>query len=82
MQDFTEINNKKRITSYEHLNTKYDLNFSDYNFGFDWEVFKDFVEDSYARYFTSPSFFKFVSAGRVMPMVIKLWVKLVKVAVL
>lgn len=64
MQDFTKINNKKRITSYEYLNRKYDLNFSDYNFGFDWEVFKDFVGDSYARYFTSPSFFKFVSAGR------------------
>ncbi|WP_348735373.1 hypothetical protein [Spiroplasma endosymbiont of Ammophila pubescens] len=64
MQEFSKINNKKRITSYEHLNKKYDLNFSDYNFGFDWEVFKDFVGDSYARYFTSPSFFKFVSAGR------------------
>ncbi|MFJ1522795.1 hypothetical protein, partial [Spiroplasma sp. ald] len=64
MQDFTKINNKKRIISYEHLNKKYDLNFSDYNFGFDWEVFKDFVGDNYARYFTSPTFFKFVSAGR------------------
>ncbi len=57
MQEFTKINNKKRITSYEYLNKKYDLNFSDYNFGFDWEVFKDFVGDSYARYFTSPTFF-------------------------
>lgn len=56
MQEFNKINNKKRITSYEHLNKKYDLNFSDYNFGFDWEVFKDFVGDSYARYFTSASF--------------------------
>ncbi|UZQ30805.1 MAG: hypothetical protein OHM56_04645 [Spiroplasma phoeniceum] len=64
MQYFTKINKKKRITSYEHLNKKYDLNFSDYNFGFDWEVFKDFVGNSYARYFTSPTFFKFVSAGR------------------
>ncbi len=36
MQEFSKINNKKRITSYEHLNKKYDLNFSDYNFGFDW----------------------------------------------
>ncbi|RUP70435.1 hypothetical protein D6D54_09625, partial [Spiroplasma poulsonii] len=62
--DFTKINNKKRITSYEYLNKKYDLNFSDYNFGFDWEVFKDFVGDSYARYFTTSCFFKFVSAGR------------------
>ncbi|ALA97880.1 hypothetical protein SKUN_00994 [Spiroplasma kunkelii CR2-3x] len=57
MQDFTKINNKKRITSYEHLNKKYDLNFSDFNFGFYWEIFKGFVGDSYARYFTSPSFF-------------------------
>ncbi|UZQ30872.1 MAG: hypothetical protein OHM56_05060 [Spiroplasma phoeniceum] len=47
MQEFSKINNKKRITSYEHLNKKYDLNFSDYNFGFGWEVFKDFVGDSY-----------------------------------
>ncbi len=64
MQEFSKVNNKKLIISYEHLNKKYDLNFSDYNFGFDWEVFKDFVGDSYARYFTSPTFFKFVSAGR------------------
>ncbi|WHQ37195.1 hypothetical protein [Spiroplasma sp. SV19] len=56
--------NKKKTTSYYHLNEKYDLNFSDYNFGFDWEVFKDFVPDVYARYFTSSCFFKFVSAGR------------------
>ncbi|WP_342256185.1 hypothetical protein [Spiroplasma endosymbiont of Poecilobothrus nobilitatus] len=51
MKEFIKINNKKRITSYEHLNKKYDLNFSDYNFGFDWEVFKDFVGYCYARYF-------------------------------
>ncbi len=64
MQKFSKVNNKKWVNNYKHLNKKYDLNFSDYNFGFDWEVFKDFVGDSYARYFTSPTFFKFVSAGR------------------
>ncbi len=63
MQEFSKINNKKRITSYGHLNKKYDLNFSEYNFVFDWEIFKNFVVGSYARYFTSPSFFKFISAG-------------------
>ncbi len=55
MQEFSKINNKKRITSYEHLNKKYDLNFSDYIF-FDWELFKDFVGDICARYFISPTF--------------------------
>ncbi len=62
MQEFTKVNDKKRITSYEHLNKKYDLNFIDYNFGFDWEVFKNFVGDSYTRYFTLPCFFNFFSA--------------------
>lgn len=32
MQEFSKVNNKKQITSYQHLNKKYDLNFS-------WGVF-------------------------------------------
>ncbi len=32
MQDFTKINNKKRINICENLNKKYDLDFSEYNF--------------------------------------------------
>lgn len=41
------------ITSYYDLNKIYDLNFSDNNFGFSWEIFKAFVTDEWALFYTN-----------------------------
>ena len=60
----------KKITSYAHLNKKYDLNFTDNNFGFTWEIFKKIVGDDWAEYFTSKCFFRFVPTAR---MTFKTW---------
>ncbi|WP_342219031.1 hypothetical protein [Spiroplasma endosymbiont of Amphimallon solstitiale] len=39
------------ISSYAQLNKKYNLNFSDNNYGFSWDIFKAFVGDEWAEYF-------------------------------
>lgn len=47
-----------KITSYSHLNEKYDLNFTDNNFGFTWEIFKEMVTPVWAPFFTSKCFYR------------------------
>ncbi|WP_342217959.1 hypothetical protein [Spiroplasma endosymbiont of Amphimallon solstitiale] len=39
------------ITSYAQLNKKYNLNFSDNNYGFSWDIFKKFIGDEWAEFF-------------------------------
>ncbi|WP_342264811.1 hypothetical protein [Spiroplasma endosymbiont of Clivina fossor] len=60
----------KKITNYSQLNKKYDLNFSDNNFGFTWEIFKELVGDDWAEYFTTRCFYRFVPTAR---MTFKTW---------
>lgn len=54
----------KFITSYYNLNQIYDLNFTDNNFGFTWEIFKDFVGDEWALFYTSLCFYKWAPTAR------------------
>lgn len=54
----------KLITSYYNLNQIYDLNFSDNNFGFTWEIFKDFVTDYWAAFYTSKCFYRWAPTAR------------------
>lgn len=54
----------KFITSYFDLNKKYDLNFTDNNFGFTWEIFKEFVGDEWALFYTSTCFYKWAPTAR------------------
>lgn len=54
----------KVISSYFHLNKKYNLNFSDNNFGFTWEIFKEFVTDEWALFYTSNCFYKWAPTAR------------------
>ncbi|WP_375317067.1 hypothetical protein [Spiroplasma endosymbiont of Virgichneumon dumeticola] len=52
------------ISSYAQLNKKYDLNFSDNNYGFSWDVFKEFVGEQWAEFFTTNCFYRFVPTAR------------------
>ncbi|WDA53606.1 MAG: hypothetical protein PPFGHCPK_01339 [Spiroplasma endosymbiont of Drosophila atripex] len=52
------------ISSYVQLNKKYDLNFSDNNYGFSWDIFKEFVGDEWAEFFTTNCFYRFVPTAR------------------
>ncbi|WP_339042692.1 hypothetical protein [Spiroplasma endosymbiont of Apeira syringaria] len=52
------------ITSYAQLNKKYSLNFSDNNYGFSWDIFKQFVGDEWAEFFTTNCFYRFVPTAR------------------
>ncbi|WP_308149370.1 hypothetical protein [Spiroplasma sp. AdecLV25b] len=52
------------ISSYTQLNQKYDLNFSDNNYGFSWDVFKEFVGEQWAEFFTTNCFYRFVPTAR------------------
>lgn len=54
----------KLISSYAQLNKKYDLNFSDDNYGFSWDVFKEFVGEQWAEFFTTNCFYRFVPTAR------------------
>ncbi|WP_375317962.1 hypothetical protein [Spiroplasma endosymbiont of Virgichneumon dumeticola] len=54
----------KLISSYAQLNKKYDLNFSDNNYGFSWDVFKEFVGEQWAEFFTTNCFYRFVPTAR------------------
>ncbi|WP_342276877.1 hypothetical protein [Spiroplasma endosymbiont of Nebria brevicollis] len=52
------------ISSYAQLNKKYDLNFSDNNYGFNWDIFKEFVGEQWAEFFTTNCFYRFVPTAR------------------
>ncbi|WP_338980573.1 hypothetical protein [Spiroplasma endosymbiont of Lasioglossum malachurum] len=52
------------ISSYGQLNKKYNLNFSDNNYGFSWDIFKEFVGDEWAEYFTTNYFYRFIPTAR------------------
>ncbi|WP_342267294.1 hypothetical protein [Spiroplasma endosymbiont of Villa modesta] len=52
------------ISSYAQLNKKYNLNFSDNNYGFSWDIFKQFVGDEWAEYFTTNCFYRFIPTAR------------------
>ena len=52
------------ITSYAQLNKKYNLNFSDNNYGFSWDIFKQFVGDEWAEFFTTNCFYRFLPTAR------------------
>lgn len=61
---YSQTKTGKFITSYSYLNEIYDLNFSDNNFGFTWEVFKKFAGDEWALFFTSNCFYKWAPTAR------------------
>lgn len=55
---------RKITSSYQYLNKKYDLNFSDYNYGFDWNIFKELVTDEYAEFFTTTCYHRWAPTSR------------------
>lgn len=52
------------ITSYAQLNKKYNLNFSDNNYGFNWDIFIDFIGVEWALFYTSKCFYRFAPTAR------------------
>lgn len=62
------INDLKKyipITNYQKFFAgKYDLNFTNYNFGFDWEIFKHLCTDVWAPFFTSKSYYRCAATAR------------------